>query len=115
MEPKTNGNFTESGQTTEDRVSRVCAPGTTYDVHVASDVVSDDADRLLASMGFVRDAFIGGTTGVVHPCHYSAHPPSRAQMAELWQRALGLLSAFGPQEFYGYAEAEVTPPQFRAS
>ncbi len=84
-----------------------------YDIHLASDVMSVRLESQLLELGFVRDAFIGGTTGVVHPCHYSNHPGTQAESAFRWQRALEILRDVTGSEFHGYAEAEVTPPRFR--
>ena len=35
-------------------------------------------------------------------------------MCQLWEGSLAILETSGRAEFEGYAEAEVTPPQFRA-
>jgi hypothetical protein len=87
--------------------------GTTYDIHLASDHIDRALEDALRELGFRRDAFIGGTTGVVHPCHYSAHPPTLSAFRELWNRAAKLLQTAGRRSFDGYAEAEVTPARFR--
>jgi hypothetical protein len=84
-----------------------------FDIHLAADVMSSDLGARLESYGFVRDAFIGGTPGVVHPCHYSCHPTNRSLQEQLWERVTALLRESGPSEFHGYAEAEVTPPNRR--
>jgi hypothetical protein len=86
----------------------------TFDVHLASDVISPAVAQRLGEMGFVRDAFIGGTTGVVHPQHFSIHPKNLPELRALWTRIVDLLSQASPSDFYGYAEAEITPPKFRA-
>lgn len=85
----------------------------TYDIHIASDVISPRLEKELLAVGFLRDAFIGGTTGVVHPCHYSSHPATHDEMLTLWQRAIPLLQKAEASEFHGYAEAEFTPPRYR--
>ena len=86
--------------------------GTSLDIHLASDVMSSALERQLGELGFTKDDFIGGTTGVVHPCHYSYHPASRDQFVRSWKNAINLLSTVSEKEFYGYAEAEVTPAKF---
>ena len=45
----------------------------TFDIHLASDVMSRSLEKRLEELGFVKDAFIGGTTGVIHPQHLSNH------------------------------------------
>lgn len=83
-----------------------------FDIHLASDVMSSELQRRLDELGFVKDNFIGGTTGVVHPCHYSKRPASREAFAQSWDEAISLLSTVSETEFYGYAEAEVTSGGF---
>lgn len=75
--------------------------------------MSDRLAKQLAEVGFTRDEFIGGTTGVVHPCHYSNHPTSDDELESKWQNSLLVLSHASSDEFHGYAEAEVTPPHYR--
>jgi hypothetical protein len=82
------------------------------DVHLASDVISPRLDELFRGLGFRRDNFIGGTTGVVHPCHYSNHPDSREACRLLWDHVTAILRSASADEFFGYAEAEVTPGRF---
>src|ERR1700730_14258596 len=65
---------------------------TTFDIHLASDIMSDRLAKQLAEVGFTRDEFIGGTTGVVHPCHYSNHPTSDDELESKWQNSLLVLS-----------------------
>jgi hypothetical protein len=84
-----------------------------FDIHLASDVMSAQLECQLLSLGFAKDAFVGGTPGVVHPCHYSNHPPTREAALGLWDRATTILRDAGPGEFHGYAEAEATPPGYR--
>jgi hypothetical protein len=89
-------------------------PSAKFDVHLASDILSPELRYQLLQLGFTKDEFIGGTTGVVHPCHYSSHPTSRDACTALWARTVKRLSQAPPASFYGYAEAEVTPPQYRS-
>ena len=86
----------------------------TFDIHLASDVLSSRLEARLKSMGFSRDAFIGGTTGVVHPQHFSNRPSSIGELRMTWNQAVALLSQTSRFEFCGYAEAEITPPRYRA-
>jgi hypothetical protein len=85
---------------------------TKFDLHLASDVMSPELQQRLKELGFVKDDFIGGTTGVVHPCHYSKRPVSRELFACSWEEAIGVLSIVSEAEFHGYAEAEVTSDGF---
>jgi hypothetical protein len=85
----------------------------TYDVHLASDRISAELEQTFHHLGFRRDAFVGGTTGVVHPCHYSAHPSTLASFRSLWRTSTELLQDATKDAFHGYAEAEVTPGRFR--
>jgi hypothetical protein len=84
-----------------------------YEVHLASDVISDRLHNKFLELGFVRDRFVGGTTGVVHPCHYTADPESPEAMEALWKTCLGLLEAASQDEFQGYGEAEITAAKHR--
>lgn len=83
-----------------------------FDIHLASDVMSSALQRRLDELGFVKDNFIGGTTGVVHPCHYSKRPASREAFAQSWDEAISLLSTVSETDFYGYTEAEITSGGF---
>jgi hypothetical protein len=85
----------------------------TYDIHLASDVISPWLEECLANVGFRRDEFLGGTTGVVHPCHYSLRPNSHEAFIRTWKEALSILSRASQSDFFGYAEAEITPTRFR--
>jgi hypothetical protein len=85
----------------------------TFDLHLASDVMSVGLEERLRELGFIKDAFIGGTTGVVHPCHYSNRPASHTQFIENWKTVINVLSNVSANEFYGYAEAEVTLAKYR--
>lgn len=85
-----------------------------FDIHLASDVMCDRLAQRLSKIGFTRDAFIGGTTGVVHPCHYSIRPASREMLDRNWIVVTNLLSEVSTADFYGYAEAEITPYKYRA-
>ena len=87
----------------------------TFDIHLASDVMSTRILEQLQELGFHKDAFIGGTTGVVHPQHYSLHPESIEDLRIRWQASLDVLSNAAPDEFQGYAEAEITPTRFRTT
>lgn len=83
------------------------------EVHLASDVISDRLHNRFLEMGFVRDRFVGGTTGVVHPCHYTADPESPEAMEALWLASMVLLNTATSDEFHGYGEAEVTSARHR--
>ena len=83
------------------------------EIHLASDVISPRLDNAFRELGFERDAFIGGTTGIVHPCHYTADPDSISAMEALWARAMSLLSSATESEFQGYAEGEITAGRHR--
>jgi len=83
------------------------------DVHLASDVMSPRLEQRLYNLDFVKDAFIGGTPGVVHPCHYSKRPASHDLLVETWKETSSILSTTSASEFYGYAEAEVTQRRFQ--
>ena len=85
----------------------------TYDIHLASDVISPWLEESLTHLGFRRDAFLGGTTGVVHPCPYSLPPHSPQAFIHLWKESLSILSRASKTDFFGYAEAEITPARFR--
>ena len=87
----------------------------TFDIHLASDVLSSGLEAHLIALGFTRDAFIGGTTGVVHPQHFSKRPGSMTQLRATWQQTLEVLSKSSRDDFCGYAEAEITPPRFRSN
>ena len=83
------------------------------EVHLASDVISDRLHRRFIELGFVRDRFVGGTTGVVHPCHYTADPASTDAMEALWLECVALLADTEADEFAGYGEAEITAAKHR--
>jgi hypothetical protein len=83
-----------------------------FDIHLASDVISPNLESRLIGLGFRKDAFIGGTTGVVHPCHYSYRPLSQLLFVQTWEKAICILSAASSDDFHGYAEAEITPLHF---
>lgn len=84
-----------------------------YDIHLASDVVSSRLEECLKNLGFKSDEFIGGTTGVVHPYHFSFRPASQEAFVHSWKESLSILSDVSRSDFFGYAEAEVTPSRFR--
>jgi hypothetical protein len=84
-----------------------------FDIHLASDIMCTGLEQRLRELGFKKDAFIGGTTGVIHPCHYSIRPTSREMLDQCWTAIISILSTVSENEFYGYAEAEITPHQYR--
>ena len=79
-----------------------------YEIHLASDVISSDIERFLTNFGFVRDAFIGGTTGVVHPCHYTIDATSASEANTVWQQCVHRLRKTEKTEFFGYGELEIS-------
>lgn len=83
-----------------------------FDIHLASDRMTPKLETELSQLGFKKDDFIGGTTGVVHPCHYSNHPGSIPEAERIWMQSVELLERSTPNAFFGYGEWEVTPPQF---
>lgn len=83
-----------------------------FDIHLASDRVTPSLEAKLFRLGFRKDDFIGGTTGVVHPRHYSNHPASFGEAETTWSQAVSLLAASRSDEFFGYGEWEITPPEF---
>lgn len=84
-----------------------------YDIHLASDIISPRLEECLKNLGFKRDEFIGGTKGVLHPCHYSFRPTSHDAFVHRWKESLSILSHTSQSNFFGYAEAEITPTRLR--
>lgn len=85
---------------------------TVLDIHLATDALSPELERILSGMGFRTDRFVGGTTGVLHRHHFSKHPKNVEELKTLWQDTLAQLQGRPREHFCGYAEAEVVAPQF---
>src|SRR5579864_3242407 len=83
-----------------------------FDIHLATDVLSSPVASRFAALGFAQDRFVGGTSGVIHRYHLSCHPKSKADLRHIWKDVLAILADATGEEFFGYAEAEVTPPQY---
>jgi len=82
-----------------------------FDIHLASDVLSCDLNKELLEVGFKNDNFIGGVRGIAKKYHLSKHLSTRTLFIQSWHQTIDLLSATSRRDFYGYAEAEVIPPQ----
>jgi hypothetical protein len=81
-------------------------------MHLASNVLSERIREALDQLGFRHDKFVAGTAGVLHPHHLSKHPNSREEQKTLWDQTTALLGTAGPEEFFGYVEAEVVSPDY---
>jgi hypothetical protein len=87
--------------------------GPTYDIHIASDRMTERLENDLVRLGFMREAFLRGTQGIARAHHFSIRTPNRATLTDAWRKARERLAQAADQnEFFGYAEAEVTPPGF---
>jgi hypothetical protein len=84
---------------------------TTFDIHLASDTMSDELEQALVSFGFQRQGFVGGIEGVVRRHHFSKRPTTKELLASSWNEVTAILGARPESDFYGYAEAEVVAPQ----
>jgi hypothetical protein len=83
-----------------------------FDIHLATDVLSSRFASRFEALGFVHDRFVGGTSGVVHNHHLSFRPASNTALRTGWERISSILAEAKTDDFYGYAEAEVIPPQY---
>ncbi len=88
-------------------------PSAFYDIHVASDVMPAELEADLNQLGFGREAFLRGTPGIARPHHFSVRTRERTVFAVAWDRLRERLArAVERNEFFGYAEAEVTSAGF---
>src|SRR5580704_1983678 len=79
----------------------------TFDIHLASDRLSPKMDEILRKRNYRKDQFIGGSAGVVHKYHLSLHPETRELFQKEWDDVCRILASAQPEDFYGYAEAEI--------
>lgn len=86
-----------------------------FDLHLATDTLPSDAEDALRELGFVRDAFRGGTAGVVRPFHFSVRPrpQSREEVHMRWERVTQALGSGLGRLLSGYMEAEETQGHYR--
>jgi hypothetical protein len=85
-------------------------PSQKFDIHIASDVMTNTLEQQLMKLDYRRDGFAGGTQGVARPHHFSFHPQSRAEFDRKWKETEAFLSTTKPEEFFGFMEGETTAP-----